>query len=88
MALLKYESQVREPLVDGDKDYHQVTEDIVRPIEAQPKPPVVDRLPGFSGTACCSVCILYIVKLFMVSGSGTLIKQWAGVGISPTSYGG
>ncbi len=36
MSLLKYESQQREPLVDGDKDYHQVTEDIVRPIEAKP----------------------------------------------------
>ena len=36
MALLKYESQVRPPLVDGQKDYHQVTEDIVRPIEATP----------------------------------------------------
>jgi Ni/Fe-hydrogenase subunit HybB-like protein len=32
----KYESQVRPPLVDGQKDYHQVTEDIVRPIEASP----------------------------------------------------
>src|SRR3978361_1464299 len=36
MSLLKYESQLREPLVDGDKDYHQVTEDIIRPIEANP----------------------------------------------------
>src|SRR5215204_3466881 len=36
MSLLKYESQQREPLVDGDKDYHQVTEDIVRPIEMKP----------------------------------------------------
>jgi len=36
MASLKYESQVRPPLVSGDKDYHQVTEDIVRPIEASP----------------------------------------------------
>jgi Ni/Fe-hydrogenase subunit HybB-like protein len=36
MSLLRYESQVREPLVTGAKDYHQVTEDIVRPIEAQP----------------------------------------------------
>ena len=33
---LKYESFVREPLVDGDKTYHQVTEDIVRPIEQKP----------------------------------------------------
>jgi Ni/Fe-hydrogenase subunit HybB-like protein len=36
MSLLKYESQVREPLVDGNKDYHQITEDICRPIEAAP----------------------------------------------------
>lgn len=33
---LKYESTLREPLVDGVKDYHQVTEDIIRPIEAKP----------------------------------------------------
>ncbi|MFZ1530474.1 MAG: NrfD/PsrC family molybdoenzyme membrane anchor subunit [Ferruginibacter sp.] len=36
MSLLKYESQIREPLVDGNKDYHQVTEDIIGPIEAKP----------------------------------------------------
>src|SRR5579862_5289540 len=36
MALLKYESQVRPPLVDGDKNYQQITEDIVRPIETDP----------------------------------------------------
>src|SRR4028118_2006159 len=33
---LKYESQIREPLVNGNKDYHQVTEDIIRPIEMKP----------------------------------------------------
>jgi Ni/Fe-hydrogenase subunit HybB-like protein len=36
MASLRYESQVRNPLVTGAKSYHQVTEDIVRPIEAKP----------------------------------------------------
>jgi len=36
MALLRFESQVRAPLVEGDKDYHQVTEDICRPVEANP----------------------------------------------------
>ena len=36
MASLRYESQVRSPLVVGEKTYHQVTEDIVRPIEATP----------------------------------------------------
>jgi Ni/Fe-hydrogenase subunit HybB-like protein len=36
MSLLKYESQQREPLVDGNKDYHQITEDIIGPIEMKP----------------------------------------------------
>ncbi len=36
MSLLRYESQVREPLVTGTKTYHQVTEDIIRPIEMKP----------------------------------------------------
>ncbi|MEZ5017957.1 MAG: NrfD/PsrC family molybdoenzyme membrane anchor subunit [Flavipsychrobacter sp.] len=33
---LKYESSVREPLVDGNKTYSQVTEDIISPIEKKP----------------------------------------------------
>ena len=33
---IKYESFVREPLVDGDKTYHQVSEDIISPIEGKP----------------------------------------------------
>lgn len=36
MGLLRYESQVRPPLVEGNKDYHQITEDICRPVEARP----------------------------------------------------
>ena len=36
MSLFKYESQLREPLVKGNKNYHQVTEDIISPIEAKP----------------------------------------------------
>ena len=36
MSLLRYESQVRAPLVDGTKNYHQVSEDICRPVEARP----------------------------------------------------
>src|ERR1039457_5790510 len=36
MPLLKYESQLREPLVVGDKNYHQITEEIIGPIEASP----------------------------------------------------
>lgn len=33
---LKYESFVREPLVNGDKTYAQITEDICKPIEQKP----------------------------------------------------
>ncbi len=33
---LQYESTVREALVDGNKNYHQVTEDICAPIEKKP----------------------------------------------------
>lgn len=36
MSLLRYESELREPLVDGAKSYHQVTEDIISPIESKP----------------------------------------------------
>ena len=36
MSVIKYESAVRAPLVDGAKTYHQVTEDIIRPIETAP----------------------------------------------------
>jgi Ni/Fe-hydrogenase subunit HybB-like protein len=32
----KYESFVREPLVDGHKTYHDITEDIISPIEKKP----------------------------------------------------
>src|SRR5678810_1295369 len=36
MGLIRYESQIRLPLVDGGKDYHQISEDICRPVEAKP----------------------------------------------------
>ena len=36
MSLTKYESQLREPLVMGNKTYGQVTQDIVHTIEAKP----------------------------------------------------
>ena len=36
MSLLKYESTLREPLVDGEKTYGQITADIVHTIEVKP----------------------------------------------------
>ncbi|MEI9943896.1 MAG: hypothetical protein WDN26_06695 [Chitinophagaceae bacterium] len=50
MSLLRYESQVRPPLVDGDKDYHQVTEDICRPVEAKPTM-ALDRIYYFGAVS-------------------------------------
>jgi hypothetical protein len=70
MALLKYESQVRPPLVDGNKDYHQVTEDICRPVEAKPS---TLWWIGFliSVAYYYLVCIQFTVRWFMVQASGT-----------------
>ncbi len=59
MALLRYESQVRPPLVEGDKDYHQVTEDICRPVEAKPSQAMVDRLSYFSCVAVFGIVSVY-----------------------------
>ena len=36
MGLLRYESQVRPALIEDNKDYHQVSEDICRPVETPP----------------------------------------------------
>jgi len=32
---MQHESAIREPLILGKKSYHQITEDIVRPIEGK-----------------------------------------------------
>ena len=69
MSLLKYESQLREPLIDGDKNYHQVTEDIIGPIETRP-----GKLwyVGFSLALCLLAFGVYSVYRETVYGIG----QW------------
>src|SRR5664279_2689328 len=69
MSLLKYESQLRESLVDGDKNYHQITEDIISPIEATP-----GRLwwIGFSIAICLLLFGAYSVYREVAYGIG----QW------------
>jgi Ni/Fe-hydrogenase subunit HybB-like protein len=69
MSLLKYESQLRESLIDGDKNYHQVTEDIISPIETKP-----GRLwwIGFSIAICLLLFGAYSVYREVVYGIG----QW------------
>src|SRR5688572_8374891 len=32
---MHYESELREPLILGDKTHHQITEDVLRPIEGK-----------------------------------------------------
>jgi len=68
-APLRYESQVRPGLVEGHKDYHQVTEDIVRPIEAAPS-----RLwwIGFSISVACLLFGVWSVTEQVIYGVG----QW------------
>src|SRR5579859_810188 len=66
---LRYESQVRTALVEGQKDYHQVTEDIVRPIEAAPS-----RLwwIGFLVSVACLLFGVWSVTEQVIYGVG----QW------------
>src|ERR1700722_10141989 len=69
MALLAYESQVRPGLVDGHKDYHQVTEDLVRPIEAAP---TRAWWIGFLVSVACLLFGIYSVTMQVIYGVG----QW------------
>jgi hypothetical protein len=88
MALLRYESQVRPSLVEGDKDYHQISEDICRPVEARPHPCLVDRVYRF--------CLVPVFRNFICYNGGDLWyrpvepEQNCGMGLwtSPTLYGG
>jgi molybdopterin-containing oxidoreductase family membrane subunit len=87
MALLKYESQVRPPLVDGAKDYHQVTEDICRPVESKPS---MTWWIGFILSVLCLAFGIYSVgrEVWFGTGQWNLNRTLVGVGTSPTSYGG
>src|ERR1700694_4151897 len=69
MGLLRYESQVRPPLIEGQKDYHQITEDICRPVEVNPS-----RLwwIGFLISVCFLLFGVYSVYREVVYGVG----QW------------
>ncbi|MEO8110544.1 MAG: NrfD/PsrC family molybdoenzyme membrane anchor subunit [Ginsengibacter sp.] len=69
MSLLKYESQLREPLIDGDKTYHQVTEDIIGPIEAKAG---IMWWVGFSISVCLLLFGVYSVYREVTYGIG----QW------------
>jgi len=69
MAVMKYESQVRPPLVDGNKDYHQVSEDICRPVEQRPS---LTWWFGFIFSVCCLLFGIISVTREVWFGTG----QW------------
>jgi molybdopterin-containing oxidoreductase family membrane subunit len=69
MALLAYESQVRPALIDGHKDYHQVTEDLVRPVEATP---TRAWWIGFLVSVACLLFGIFSVTMQVIYGVG----QW------------
>jgi Ni/Fe-hydrogenase subunit HybB-like protein len=69
MSELRYESQTRAPLIDGQKDYHQITEDIIGPVEAAPT-----RLwwIGFLISVACLIFGIWSVTEQVIYGVG----QW------------
>ncbi len=69
MASIRYESQTREPLVVGEKNYHQVTEDIIRPIEAKPSK---SWWVGFIISVCLLIFGVISVTMEVIYGIG----QW------------
>jgi hypothetical protein len=85
MSLLKYESQIREPLVDGTK-ITPGNRRHYRPIEMKPT--------SFGISVFISVCACYYLVLQCITGGNVWYWQWNlnktmdGVGISPTLYGG
>ena len=64
-----YEAPIRKPLVIGDKSYHDITEDIARPIET---PPNKDWWIAFGISMAAFMwgvgCIIYTIG----TGIGTL----------------
>jgi Ni/Fe-hydrogenase subunit HybB-like protein len=66
MASLRYESQTREPLVDGHKTYAQVTEDICKPVEAAPT-----RMWWIGFLVSAALLLFGVVSLYMEVVYGT-----------------
>jgi len=69
MSLLKYESKLREPLIDGDKTYHQATEDVISPIEVRP-----NRLWWIGFSIAVSLLIFGVYSVYREVDYG--IGQW------------
>src|SRR6476620_11404062 len=84
MALLRYESQVRAPLVADNKDYHQVTEDICRPIEVKPS-----RLwyIGFFTAVALLLFGMFSVTMEVIYGVGQWnLNKTVGCGLDITNF--
>lgn len=84
---MQKEAAIREPLILGHKTYHDVTEDVCRPIEDKaPKMWYIlfgiALIIGLYGVGS----IMYLWEQVLVF--GVLIKQLVGLGILQTSFGG
>jgi molybdopterin-containing oxidoreductase family membrane subunit len=80
-----YEAPIREPLIIGHKTYHDITEDIARPIEERGKLWWI-HLCSSSSIYLRIGCIAYTIGTGI--GAWGLTELSTGVGILPTSYGG
>ena len=67
---MHYESNVREPLILGDKSYKDITVDVARPVETAAPESVVDRLFDFAGHVPLGRRLSSCIPSERVSGSG------------------
>jgi molybdopterin-containing oxidoreductase family membrane subunit len=90
-----YESKLREPLIEGDKDYHQITEDISKSTEGVP-PLIWWMLVGFTATVMTIGLLLIAWTIWMGVGTWGLNRTigwgwgitnfvwWIGIGHAGT----
>ena len=62
---MHYESETREPLILGDKTYHEITEDICRPIEGK-----ANKWWWLSFTVASAALLWWIISVSYTVGTG------------------
>jgi molybdopterin-containing oxidoreductase family membrane subunit len=62
---MHYESELREPLILGDKTHHQITEDVLRPIEGK-----ANKYWWWAFTVACMALLWWIIAVGYTVGTG------------------
>ncbi len=62
---MHYESELREPLILGDKGYHEITEDVCRPIEGK-----ANKYWWAAFTLACMALLWWIISVSYTLGTG------------------